>query len=85
MQIVWMARIFGFFLFVFLVGGVHYWLFHLEEAYWETIFSHLYMYIIYILISLLAAEHFLNFLKRKSESKKHRQTEGETVKHSEKK
>jgi hypothetical protein len=64
MQIVWIARIFGCCIFLLLGGVVHYLIFFSNKQYLEIITSHIYMHIIYILISLLLAEHFLNFLKK---------------------
>ena len=65
MQIVWIARLFGLCIFLLLGGLIHYLIFFSNKPYLEIILSHTYMYIVYILISLLSAEHFLNFLKKK--------------------
>jgi hypothetical protein len=66
MNIVWIARLFAFISFCILSLIIHFLLFHeSDDNYLDTIFSHLYMHIIYFFISLLLAEHLLNYIKRK--------------------
>ena len=64
MQIVLIARIVSIAVFVFLGGLFHYNIFA-KDSYIDSIIAYPYMFIIYIILSLLAGEHFLNFLKRK--------------------
>ena len=71
MNIVFLARSFAVLVFLVFSFLVHYLLFReINGTYWNTIMSHVYMYIIYFLLSLLLAEHLLNFIKRRNQEDK---------------
>jgi hypothetical protein len=68
MKIVLLARIFAFILFSFFSFVIHYFLFsNSDDTYFDAMTSHIYMYILYFIISLLVAEHLLNYIKRKKD------------------
>lgn len=65
-QSVLLARLFVLVVFSFFVFVIHYFIFMAQgESYLDVTFSNLYMYIVYFILSLLAGEHILNYMKRK--------------------